>query len=162
MAKLSHFDDAGQARMVDVGTKAPTERRAVAIGRIHMRPETLALITSGGVAKGDVLGVARTGGIMAAKRTSGLIPLCHPIRVTSLALDFAPDPANSAVSIRATVTANDRTGVEMEALVAVSVAALTIYDMCKSYDRAMRIDAIQLVEKSGGRSGRYRAPGLQT
>lgn len=160
MAKLSHFDDAGRARMVDVGTKAATERRAVAIGRIHMQPETLKLITSGGVAKGDVLGVARTGGIMAAKRTSELIPLCHPIRVTSLAIDFTPEPANSAVSIRATVKANDRTGVEMEALVAVSVAALTIYDMCKSYDRAMRIDAIQLLDKSGGRSGHYRASGM--
>jgi cyclic pyranopterin monophosphate synthase len=160
MAKLSHFDDAGRARMVDVGTKAATERRAVAIGRIQMQPETLKLITSGGVAKGDVLGVARTGGIMAAKRTSELIPLCHPIRVTSLAIDFTPEPANSAVSIRATVKANDRTGVEMEALVAVSVAALTIYDMCKSHDRAMRIDAIQLLEKSGGRSGHYRASGM--
>jgi len=161
MAKLTHLDAAGRARMVDVGAKAATERRAVAIGRIHMRPETLELVTSGGVAKGDVLGVARTGGIMAAKRTSDLIPLCHPIRVTSLAVELTPDPGNSAISIRATVKANDRTGVEMEALVAVSVAALTIYDMCKSYDRAMRIDAIQLVEKSGGRSGHYRAPGLQ-
>ena len=162
MGKLSHFDDAGRARMVDVGAKAATERRAVAIGRIHMQPETLELITSGGVAKGDVLGVARTGGIMAAKRTSELIPLCHPIRVTSVAIDFTPEPASSAVSIRATVKASDRTGVEMEALVGVSVAALTIYDMCKSYDRAMRIDAIQLVEKSGGRSGHYRASGLKT
>ena len=162
MAKLTHLDDAGRARMVDVGTKAATKRRAVAIGRIHMQPGTLELITSGGVAKGDVLGVARTAGIMAAKRTSDLIPLCHPIWVTSLAIDFTPDPAGSAVSIRATVKANDRTGVEMEALVAVSVAALTIYDMCKSYDRAMRIDAIQLLEKSGGRSGHYRASGLET
>jgi cyclic pyranopterin phosphate synthase len=161
MAKLSHFDDAGRARMVDVGTKAATKRRAVAIGRIHMQPETLELITSGGVAKGDVLGVARTAGIMAAKRTSDLIPLCHPIRLTSLAIDFSPDPASSAISIRATVKANDRTGVEMEALIAVSVAALTIYDMCKSYDRAMHIDAIQLIEKSGGRSGHYRAPALR-
>jgi cyclic pyranopterin phosphate synthase len=160
VAKLSHFDDAGQARMVDVGTKAATERRAVAIARVHMQPETLELIVSGGAAKGDVLGVARTGGIMAAKRTSDLIPLCHPIRLTSLAIDFTPDPAGPAISIRATVKANDRTGVEMEALVAVSVAALTLYDMCKSYDRAMRIDAVQLVEKSGGRSGHYRAPGL--
>jgi cyclic pyranopterin phosphate synthase len=127
-----------------------------------MQPETLKLVTSGGAAKGDVLGVARTGGIMAAKRTSELIPLCHPIRLTSLAIDFTPDPASSAISILATVKGNDRTGVEMEALVAVSVAALTIYDMCKSHDRAMRIDAIQLVEKSGGRSGHYRAPGLRT
>jgi cyclic pyranopterin phosphate synthase len=148
--------------MVDVGAKTVTERRAVAIGRIHMQPETLKLVTSGGAAKGDVLGVARTGGIMAAKRTSELIPLCHPIRLTSLAIDFTPDPASSAISILATVKGNDRTGVEMEALVAVSVAALTIYDMCKSHDRAMRIDAIQLVEKSGGRSGHYRAPGLRT
>jgi len=160
MAKLSHVDDAGRARMVDVGNKAETERRAVASGRIQMRPETLELITSGGVAKGDVLGVARTAGIMAAKHTGDLIPLCHPIRITSLAIDFTPDPPSSAISIQATVKAHDRTGVEMEALVAVSVAALTIYDMCKSYDRAMRIDTIQLVEKSGGRSGHYRAPGL--
>jgi len=147
--------------MVDVGAKAPSERRAVAVGRIHMQPQTLELITSGAVAKGDVLGVARTGGIMAAKRTSELIPLCHPIRLTSLAIDFTPDPQSSTISIRATVKADDRTGVEMEALVAVSVAALTIYDMCKSYDRGMCIEAIQLVEKSGGRSGHYRAPGFQ-
>jgi len=161
VSKLSHFDEAGRARMVDVGAKAPSERRAVAVGRIHMQPQTLELITSGEVAKGDVLGVARTGGIMAAKRTSELIPLCHPIRVTSLAIDFTPDPQSSTISIRATVKADDRTGVEMEALVAVSVAALTIYDMCKSYDRGMRIEAIQLIEKSGGRSGHYRAPEFQ-
>jgi cyclic pyranopterin phosphate synthase len=147
--------------MVDVGAKSPTERRAVAVGRIHMQPETLQLITSGGVAKGDVLGVARIGGIMAAKRTSELIPLCHPLRLTGLTIDFTPDPQSSAIAIRATVTADDRTGVEMEALVAVSVAALTIYDMCKSYDRGMRIECIQLAEKSGGRSGHYRAPGFQ-
>jgi cyclic pyranopterin phosphate synthase len=160
VAKLSHFDEAGQARMVDVGPKTATERRAVAVGMVHMQPETLELIVSKEAAKGDVLGVARTAGIIAAKRTSDLIPLCHPIRLTSLAVDFTPDPGGPSVSIRATVKANDRTGVEMEALVAVSVAALTIYDMCKSYDRAMRIDAIQLVEKSGGRSGHYRAPEL--
>jgi cyclic pyranopterin phosphate synthase len=147
--------------MVDVGAKSPTERRAVALGRIHMQPQTLELITSGGVAKGDVLGVARIGGIMAAKRTSELIPLCHPLRLTGLTIDFTPDPQSSAISIRATVKANDRTGVEIEALVAVSVAALTIYDMCKSYDRGMRIEAIRLVEKSGGRRGHYRAAGLQ-
>ena len=161
MSKLSHFDEAGRARMVDVGAKSPTERRAVAVGRIHLQPETLQLITSGGVAKGDVLAVARIGGIMAAKRTSELIPLCHPLRLTSLSIDFTPDPESSAISIRATVKADDRTGVEMEALVGVSVAALTIYDMCKSYDRGMRIEAIQLAEKSGGRSGHYRAPGFQ-
>jgi cyclic pyranopterin phosphate synthase len=161
MSELSHFDEAGQARMVDVGAKPPTERRAVAVGRIHMQPGTLQLISSGGAAKGDVLGVARIGGIMAAKRTSELIPLCHPLRLTSLAIDFTPDPQSSAISIQATVKADDRTGVEMEALVAVSVAALTIYDMCKSYDRSMHIEAIHLAEKSGGRSGHYRVSGFQ-
>jgi len=161
MSKLTHFDEAGRAHMVDVGAKAPTQRRAVASGRIQMQPETLELISSGGVEKGDVLGVARIGGITAAKRTSELIPLCHPIRLTSVAIDFTPEPQTSAITIQATVKADDRTGVEMEALVAVSMAALTIYDMCKSYDRGMRIEAIQLVEKSGGRSGHYRAPGFQ-
>lgn len=158
MSKLSHLNEAGEARMVDVGAKRPTERRAVATGRILMQPDTLQLITSGGLKKGDVLGVARIGGIMAAKRTSDLIPLCHPIRLSSVSIDFIPDPKSSALSIVATVKADDRTGVEMEALVAVSMAALTVYDMCKSYDRGMRIEAIQLMEKTGGRSGHYRAP----
>jgi cyclic pyranopterin phosphate synthase len=149
--------------MVDVGAKSSTERRAVATGRIHMQPDTLNLITSGGVAKGDVLGVARISGIMAAKRTSELIPLCHPIQLTSVTIDFVSDRDGSAIAIHATVEANDRTGVEMEALVAVSVAALTIYDMCKSYDRAMHVEAIQLLEKSGGRTGHYRrAPEAET
>jgi cyclic pyranopterin phosphate synthase len=156
MSQLTHVDEAGRAHMVDVGAKSSTERRAVATGRIHMQPETLNLITSGGVAKGDVLGVARISGIMAAKRTSELIPLCHPLRLNSVTIDFTPDPHGSTITIHAAVKANDRTGVEMEALVAVSVAALTIYDMCKSYDRGMHVEAIQLLEKSGGRSGHYR------
>jgi len=163
MSQLTHFDEAGRARMVDVGAKSSTARRAVATSRIHMQPNTLNLITSGGVAKGDVLGVARIGGIMAAKRTSELIPLCHPIQLTSVTIDFTPDLDGSAIAIRAAVEAHDRTGVEMEALLAVSVAALTIYDMCKSYDRGMHVEAVQLLEKEGGRSGHYRrAPEVDT
>ena len=158
MSEFSHFDESGQARMVDVGAKPRTERQAVASGRIRMRPDTLELIMSGGVAKGDVLGVARLSGIMAAKRTSELIPLCHPLQLTNITIDFVPDSKAAEITIKATVKANDRTGVEMEALVAVSTAALTIYDMCKSYDRAMSIHAIQLLEKTGGKSGHYRAP----
>ena len=156
MSKLSHFDESGQARMVDVGEKQITERLAIAEGRIGMKAETLRLITEGDVSKGDVLAVARLSGIMAAKRTSELIPLCHPLRLTSITLDFTPDPEKSEIIIQATVNAKDRTGVEMEALVAVSTAALTIYDMCKSYDRGMIIDDIRLLEKSGGKSGHYR------
>ena len=159
MSELSHFDESGRARMVDVGAKAVTERQAVASGRIGMQRETLELVVSGAVKKGDVLGVARLAGIMAAKRTSELIPLCHPLTLTSINIDFTPDEAAAAIVIRATVKANDRTGVEMEALVAVSTAALTLYDMCKSYDRGMVIGEMQLVEKSGGRSGHYRGPG---
>jgi cyclic pyranopterin phosphate synthase len=158
MAKLSHFDEAGRARMVDVGDKPVTERQAVASGRISMQPETLALIVSGAVKKGDVFGVARVAGIMAAKRTSELIPLCHPLTLSSINLEFRPDEAAGAIVIRATVKARDRTGVELEALVAVSTAALTLYDMCKSYERGMVIGEIQVVEKSGGRSGHYRGP----
>ncbi len=146
--------------MVDVGAKSATERQAIATGRIGMQPETLKLILEGDVKKGDVLAVARLSGIMAAKRTSDLIPLCHPLRLTSITIDFTPDSDSSEVTILATVKANDRTGVEMEALVAVSIAALTIYDMCKSYDRGMIISDIRLLEKSGGKSGHYRAPKL--
>jgi cyclic pyranopterin phosphate synthase len=156
MSQLTHVDEAGRAHMVDVGAKSPTERRAVATGRVHMQPDTLNLITSGGVAKGDVLGVARISGIMAAKRTSELIPLCHPLQLTSVTIDFTYDLRGATITINAAVKANDRTGVEMEALVAVTVAALTIYDMCKATDRGMHIEGIQLLEKSGGRSGHYR------
>ena len=158
MSGLTHFDESGQARMVEVGTKSVTERKAVAKGAIRMQPETMQLVVGGDVKKGDVLGVARLSGIMAAKRTSELIPLCHPLRLTSITIDFNPDPDTSEIIIQATVNAKDRTGVEMEALVAVSTAALTIYDMCKSYDRAMIINDIRLLEKSGGKSGNYRAP----
>jgi cyclic pyranopterin phosphate synthase len=146
--------------MVDVGAKSATERQAIAMGRIVMQPKTLKLIIEGDVKKGDVLSVARLSGIMAAKRTSDLIPLCHPLRLTSITIDFSPDADSSEVTILATVKANDRTGVEMEALVAVSTAALTIYDMCKSYDRGMIISDIRLLEKSGGKSGHYRASNL--
>lgn len=156
MSELTHFDESGQARMVDVGTKSVTERKAVARGKIRMQPETLQLVIESDVKKGDVLGVARLSGILAAKRTSELIPLCHPLRLTSITLDFTPDSKKSEIIIQATVNAKDRTGVEMEALVAVSTAALTIYDMCKSYDRGMIIDDIRLLEKSGGKSGHYR------
>ena len=158
MSELSHFDESGQAQMVDVGAKSITERKAVAVGRIRMKPETLQLIIGGDVKKGDVLAVARIGGITGAKRTSELIPLCHPLRLTSINIDFLPDTDAAEINIKATVKANDRTGVEMEALVAVSAAALTIYDMCKSYDRGMTISDLMLVEKRGGKSGHYRLP----
>jgi cyclic pyranopterin phosphate synthase len=160
MSDFSHLDQAGRARMVDVGAKSSTEREAVASGRIRMQSETLELIIGGGLEKGDVLGVARLAGIMAAKRTSDLIPLCHPLSLTSISIDFTPDSSVSEITIRATVKARDRTGVEMEALLAVAVAALTIYDMCKSRDRGMSVHDIRLLEKSGGKSGHYRAPGL--
>jgi cyclic pyranopterin monophosphate synthase len=156
MSEFTHFDESGQARMVDVGEKPVTDRQAVARGRIRMQGETLQLIVGGDVKKGDVLGVARLSGIMAAKRTSELIPLCHPLRLTSVTIDFTPDTDLSEIVILAKVNARDRTGVEMEALVAVTTAALTIYDMCKSYDRGMAIDDIRLLEKSGGKSGLYR------
>jgi cyclic pyranopterin phosphate synthase len=157
MSKLSHFDESGQARMVDVGEKQITERLAIAEGRIGMKAETLRLITEGDVSKGDVLAVARLSGIMAAKRTGELIPLCHPLRLTGITIDFMPGYDPAEINILATVKANDRTGVEMEALVAVATAALTIYDMCKSYDRGMIISDIRLLEKHGGKSGHYRA-----
>ena len=150
---LSHLDESGAAQMVDVGGKPVTDRLAVARGRIVMRPETLALIESNGFEKGDVLGVARIAGIMAAKNTSQLIPLCHPLPLSQVTVDFGLDRDDSAVEVTATARTTAKTGVEMEALTAVSVAALTIYDMCKSADRAMRIEAIRLVRKSGGRSG---------
>ncbi len=153
---LTHFDEAGRAAMVDVSAKGETERVAVARGRIVMAPETLALIQAGQVGKGDVLGVARLAGIMAAKKTSDLIPLCHPLALTKVTVDLtiaAPD----AIEIEALAKLVGRTGVEMEALTAVTVAALTVYDMCKAADRGMRIESVRLVEKTGGKSGSYKA-----
>jgi cyclic pyranopterin phosphate synthase len=150
---LSHLDDAGRARMVDVSAKADTVRGAVARGSVRMRPETLALIASGGVEKGDVIAVARLAGIMAAKRTHELIPLCHPLLLTDIDVQIAPDEAMSALEIEATVRSTGKTGVEMEALTAVSVAALTVYDMCKAVDRGMRIESVRLAHKTGGKSG---------
>ncbi len=158
MAELTHFDDAGNAHMVDVGGKAATERIARAAGRVIMAPATLALIQSGGLAKGDVLGVARLAGIMAAKRTADLIPLCHPLQLSSVSLELSANSADTCVEIIAEVKLTGRTGVEMEALTAVSVAGLTIYDMCKAVDRGMRLTEVRLVHKSGGKSGAYDAP----
>lgn len=155
--ELTHFDKDGNAVMVDVSAKAVTDRVAVAKGSVLMQPETLARITSGNIKKGDVLGVARIAGIMAAKRTHELIPLCHPLMLNSVNVDLAPDAARSAVDITATVKVSGQTGVEMEALTAVSVAALTVYDMCKAIDRAMTLTEIRLVHKSGGKSGTYEA-----
>ena len=155
MAELSHFDDSGASRMVDVGAKPVTARVARASGRVVMQPETLARIQERGFAKGDVLEVARLAGIMAAKRTSELIPLCHtlPLEAVTIAFSF-PDAATVAIEAEVRITA--KTGVEMEALTAVSVAALTIYDMCKAIDRKMTIEQVRLEEKSGGRSGHFR------
>lgn len=154
---LTHFDAEGRAVMVDVAAKPETERRATAAGQVMMAPATLAVIREGRAKKGDVLGVARLAGIMAAKRTPDLIPLCHPLALASVAVELDPDEALPGVKITATVGLTGRTGVEMEALTAVSVAALTIYDMCKAIDRGMRIEAIRLVSKEGGQSGAYRA-----
>ena len=150
---LTHFDASGRARMVDVGDKAVTHRIAVASGRIQMHPETLALIREGRATKGDVLGVAQVAAIMGAKRTADLIPMCHPLSLTKVGVELTPDEETSAVLIRARVETRGQTGVEMEALTAVSVAALTIYDMVKAVDRGLVIEAIQLEEKHGGASG---------
>jgi cyclic pyranopterin phosphate synthase len=150
---LSHVDARGRARMVDVSAKADTVRQATARGRVSMRRETLALIASGGVPKGDVLSVAQVAGIMAAKRTHELIPMCHPLPLTGIDVRCAPGGDGASVDIEATVRTTAKTGVEMEALTAVSVAALTIYDMCKAADRGMRVGDVRLVRKSGGRSG---------
>jgi cyclic pyranopterin phosphate synthase len=151
--ELTHFDEAGRARMVDVGAKPDTLREAVAEGEIHMQPETLARIRAGQVAKGDVLAVAQVAGIMAAKQTPQIIPMCHTLLLTGVELAFHLDETQSAVTIRATVRTVGKTGAEMEALTAVSAAALTIYDMCKAVDRGMSIHQIRLVRKSGGKSG---------
>ena len=154
---LTHFDSTGQAHMVDVGAKADTQRVAVAAGAIRMKPETLALIVSGTAKKGDVLGIARIAAIMAAKRASDLIPLCHPLALTRVTVDFEIDQAASSVHCRAQVETFGKTGVEMEALTAVSAALLTIYDMCKAIDRGMRLTDIRLLEKHGGKSGHWLA-----
>ncbi len=151
--ELTHLDAQGKAHMVDISAKADTQREAVAAGEVRMAPETLALIQEGGLPKGDVLAVARVAGIMAAKRTPELIPLCHPLPLTHVAVDFTLDTERSAVEIVATARCTGPTGVEMEALTAVSVAALAIYDMCKAVDRRMRIGEIRLQRKSGGKSG---------
>ena len=153
MAKLSHLDESGRARMVDVTAKDVTLREAVAKGSVRMRPETLALIQSGGVPKGDVLAVAQVAGVMAAKRTHELIPMCHPLLLSAIDVRLEPDEKESAIQITATVRTTGKTGVEMEALTAVAVAALTIYDMCKAVDRGMRIEGVRLARKSGGKSG---------
>jgi cyclic pyranopterin monophosphate synthase len=158
MAGFTHFDAEGKAVMVDVSDKEITERSAEAKGSVIMQPETLAMIREGGVKKGDVLSVARLAGIMGAKRTPDLIPLCHPLALTSVKVDLTLDEARCAVDITATCKLQGRTGVEMEALTAVAVAALTVYDMCKAVDRGMRITEVRLTQKSGGKSGSYEAP----
>lgn len=154
---LTHFDAEGHAHMVDVSDKPVTARVAVAEGSVVMSAETLALITSGQAKKGDVLGVARLAGIMGAKKTADLIPLCHPLPITKVALDLTPDPALPGITVRATVKTGGQTGVEMEALTAVSVACLTVYDMVKAVEKSMRIEGIRLLLKEGGKSGRFEA-----
>ena len=155
--KLSHIDESGKARMVDVGSKDITERVAVAGCEIHMQQSTLDLIKSGGFDKGDVLGVARVAGVMAAKKTSDLIPLCHPIALTQVTIDFDDLDTGTGLSVTSTARTTWKTGVEMEALTAASIAALTVYDMCKAVDRAIQIDRLRLLSKSGGKSGDYSA-----
>jgi cyclic pyranopterin phosphate synthase len=157
MAALSHFDDSGASRMVDVGGKPVTARMARAAGRVTMSPQTLRAIVDHSVAKGDVFEVARLAGIMAAKKTGELIPLCHPLGLDSVTLDLKP-AGDRAIEIESTVSVQARTGVEMEALTAVTVAALTVYDMCKSLDRSMSLGPFELLEKSGGKSGHYLRP----
>lgn len=160
MSELTHFDEQGAARMVDVSAKSDTERLAVAEGRIYMQPETLSLILNRKVVKGDVFAVARIAGIMACKKTPELIPLCHPLNLSSVNMDFEPDQTKHCVLIRATVKITGKTGVEMEALTAVAAAGLTVYDMCKATDRTMTISDIRLMKKSGGKSGVFeRKPG---
>jgi cyclic pyranopterin monophosphate synthase len=157
MNALTHIGASGEARMVDVGAKEASDRVAVASGRVAMQPETLEIILAGDAKKGDVLGAARIAGIMAAKRTSELIPLCHPIPLTSVSLEITPDPALPGLVVRAEAKTRGQTGVEMEALTAVSIACLTIYDMVKAVERGIRIEGIHLIEKKGGKSGQYRA-----
>jgi cyclic pyranopterin monophosphate synthase len=155
--KLSHIDDAGRARMVDVTAKDETVRVAVAKGRVVMRPETLLLLLRGEIAKGNVLTTAQVAGVQAAKKTSELIPMCHPLLLTGIDVELEPDEAASAVEITATVRTTGKTGVEMEALTAVSVAGLTVYDMCKAVDKGMQVEAVRLVSKTGGKSGDWQA-----
>ncbi len=155
MNQLTHFNTSGEAHMVDVGDKAKTNRIAIAEGRISMQAETLSLINQGGHKKGDVLGVARLAGIMAAKKTADLVPLCHPLQLTSVEVNFNSDSNSNEVHCTATVKTSGPTGVEMEALTAVQIALLTIYDMCKAVDRGMTMSQIQLLEKSGGKSGAW-------
>ncbi|MGG7566196.1 cyclic pyranopterin monophosphate synthase MoaC [Rhodovulum sp. DZ06] len=157
MSQLTHFDDKGAAHMVDVSDKAETHRTAIARGAVEMAPETLALITQNRAKKGDVLAVARLAGIMGAKKTAELIPLCHPLALSKVAVELTPDPETSRVLIEATVKTTGPTGVEMEALTAVTIAQLTVYDMVKAADKAMRLTDVRLAFKEGGKSGRYEA-----
>ena len=156
MSKLTHFNQAGEAHMVDIAAKDVTVRRAIAAGRISMRPETLDLIRQGGHKKGDVLGVARVAAIMATKRTAELVPMCHPLSLTHVAVEFELDTDASAIDCSVTCDTTGRTGVEMEALTGVQIALLTIYDMCKAVDRGMVIGDVRLLEKSGGKSGHWK------
>ena len=158
MSDLTHFDDDGRPRMVNVSAKPVTARIAIARGRVRMEPATLQRVMDGGAAKGDVIAVAELAGIMAAKRTGDLIPLCHPLELDAVAMRITPDPDLPGLAVTAEVRSTGRTGIEMEAMTAVSVACLTIYDMLKAVDRAMVIEAIELVEKSGGKSGVWRRP----
>lgn len=155
MSQLTHFNQAGEAHMVDVGNKVSTDRIAIAEGKITMQPETLSLIMAGGHKKGDVLGIARIAGIMATKKTSDLIPLCHPLMLTHVSVDLIPLPKHNAVYCQAIVKTTGTTGVEMEALMSVQIALLTIYDMCKAVDRGMILEQIRLQKKSGGKSGTW-------
>jgi cyclic pyranopterin phosphate synthase len=156
MAEFTHLDSEGRVRMVDVTDKAPTVRTAVAAAEVRMRPDTFEMIRDHRVKKGNVLETARIAGVMAAKRTADLIPMCHPLKLTHVQVDFQPDAGAGLIRIRASVRAVDQTGVEMEALTAATVAALTIYDMCKAHDREMTITGVELIEKTGGKSGAYR------
>ena len=158
MTKLTHFNESGEAHMVDIGDKDGTARRAVVKGRISMKAETLALINEGKHKKGDVLGIARTAGIMATKRTADLIPLCHPLALTHVSVDFAIDDSNNSIECTVITETRGQTGVEMEALTGAQIALLTIYDMCKAVDRGMVIGDVRLIEKSGGKSGHWQAP----
>ena len=155
MSDLTHFDESGRSRMVDVSEKEPTLRVAVATGTVSMQPETFERIMTRQIQKGDVLAVAQVAGIMAAKKTGAIIPMCHPLNLTSVAMQFFPQPEHSRIEVQATAKIIDRTGVEMEALMAVTAACLTIYDMCKAIDRSMSISGVRLLKKSGGKSGTY-------
>jgi cyclic pyranopterin monophosphate synthase len=157
MSRLTHFDAEGKATMVDVSEKDVTDRTATAKGSVFMQPATMGMIIRGGIGKGDVLAVARLAGIMGAKRTPELIPLCHPLALTSVSVDLVCDPDRNAVDVTATCRIKGRTGIEMEALTAATVAALTVYDMCKAVDRSMRITDVRLVHKTGGKSGTFEA-----